>query len=85
MLEDVCPNLEVRPGEEWVLFAYLFDPTYGPTTGGEHFFTLGGPQGQVRLAAGRVSGPFFLFAGVVHGYEGASIDEVLRDVRAADR
>jgi len=85
VLEDVCPNLDVRPGEEWVLFAYRFDPTYGPTSGGEHFITLSGPQGQFRFATGKVSGPFFLFADLVHSYEGASMDEVLRDVRAAAR
>ncbi len=85
VLEDVCPNLEVRPGDEWVLFAYRFDPTYGPTSGGEHFITLGGPQSQIRFTSGKVSGPFFRFADLVHSYEGAAIDEVLRDVRAAIR
>ena len=53
VLEDVCPNLSVRPGEEWV--------------------------------SGKVSGPFFRFADLVHSYEGATIDEVMRDVRAAVR
>lgn len=85
VLEDVCPNLEVRPGQEWVLFAYRWDPTYGPDSGGEHFISLGGPQGQIRFSSGKVSGPFFLVADLVHSYEGASIDEVLRDVRAALR
>jgi hypothetical protein len=86
VLEDVCPNLDVRPGEEWVLFAYRFDPTYGPTSGGgDHFITLGGPQGQFRFTSGKVSGPFFRFADLVHSYEGATIDEVMRDVRAAVR
>jgi hypothetical protein len=85
VLEDVCPNLEVRPGQEWLLFASRWDPKYGPESGGEHFFTQGGPQGQVRFTSGKVSGPFFRFAELVHAYEGASIDEVLRDVRAAVR
>ena len=85
VLEDVCANLEVRQGEEWVLFAYRWDPKYGPDNGGEHFYSLGGPQGQFRFASGKVSGPFFRFADLVHSYEGASIDEVLRDVRAAVR
>ncbi len=86
VLEDVCPNLDVRPGDEWLLFAYRWDTAgYGPSDGGEHFMTRGGPQGQFRFTASRVSGPFFTFAGVVHSYEGASIDEVVRDIRAALR
>ena len=83
ILEDVCPNLDVRPGDEWLLFAYRWDTAgYGPSDGGEYFMTRGGPQGQFRFTGGSVSGPFFTFAGVVHSYEGASIDEVVRDVRA---
>jgi hypothetical protein len=86
VLEDVCPNLEVRSGEEWLLFAYRWDTAaHGPTDGGEHFLTRGGPQGQFRFGAGKVIGPFFVFAGLVHSYEGATIDEVLADVRAAVR
>ena len=86
VLEDVCPNVDVRDGEEWLLFAYRWDSSVnGPPGGTEHFLTRGGPQGQFRFAGGTVSGPFFAFAGVVHSYEGASIDEVLRDVRAALR
>ena len=86
ILEDVCMNLEVRSGEEWLLFAYRWDGTsHGPADGGEHFITLGGPQGQFRFGAGKVVGPFFTFAGLVHSYEGATIDEVLADVRAAVR
>ena len=86
VLEDVCPNLDVRAGDEWLLFAYHWDSSgHGPADGGEHFVTRGGPQGQFRFTGGKVSGPFFTFAGVVHSYEGASIDEVLRDVRAAVR
>jgi hypothetical protein len=83
VLEDVCANLDVRSGEEWLLFAYRWDTaTYGPAEGGEHFLTRGGPQGQFRFGAGRVVGPFFLFADLVHSYEGATIDEVIADVRA---
>ena len=86
VLEDVCPNLDVRAGDEWLLFAYRWDSSgHGPADGGEHFITRGGPQGQFRFTGDKVSGPFFTFAGVVHSYEGASIDEVLRDVRAAVR
>lgn len=85
VLEDVCQNLEVKPGEEWLLFTHRWDNTYGPDGGGEHFVTDGGPQGQFRFAAGKVIGPFYVFADVVHSYEGASIDEVMRDVRAAVR
>jgi hypothetical protein len=85
ILEDVCQNLDVKPGEEWLLFAYRWDTTYGPEAGGEHFMTEGGPQGQFRFSAGKVIGPFYVFADVVHSYEGASIDEVMRDVRAAVR
>jgi hypothetical protein len=83
VLEDVCANLDVRSGEEWLLFAYRWDTaTYGPAEGGEHFLTRGGPQGQFRFGAGGVIGPFFLFADLVHSYEGATIDEVIADVRA---
>jgi hypothetical protein len=86
VLEDVCANLDVRSGEEWVLFAYRWDTaTYGPAEGGEHFLTRGGPQGQFRFGGGKVIGPFFVFAGVVHSYEDATIDEVLAAVRAAVR
>lgn len=86
ILEDVCANLDVRPGEEWILFAQRYDSTtHGPTDGGEHFFTRGGPQGQFRFGAGRVIGPFFVFAELVHSYEGATTDEVLAAVRAVLR
>jgi len=86
ILEDVCANLDVRPGEEWILFAQRYDTTtHGPTAGGEHFFTRGGPQGQFRFGAGTVIGPFFAFAELVHSYEGATTDEVLADVRAVLR
>ena len=85
VLEDVCQNLDVKPGEEWLLFAYRWDNAYGPDGGGEHFVTDGGPQGQFRFGAGKVIGPFYVFADVVHSYEGASIDEVMRDVRAVVR
>jgi hypothetical protein len=85
VLEDVCQNLDVKPGEEWLLFAYRWDNAYGPDGGGEHFVTDGGPQGQFRFSAGKVIGPFYVFADVVHSYEGASIDEVMRDVRTVVR
>lgn len=85
VLEDVCQNLEVKSGEEWLLFAYRWDNTYGPVDGGEHFMTVGGPQGQMRFAGGRVVGPFYVFADLVHSFEGATMDEVLRAVRAASR
>jgi len=85
VLEDVCQNLDLKPGEEWLLFVYRWDNTYGPDGGGTHFVTDGGPQGQFRFDGGTVSGPFYVFADVVHSFEGASIDEVMRDVRAAIR
>lgn len=85
VLEDVCPNLEVRPGEEWLLFATRADGAHGPTGGEEHFFTAGGPQGQFRIGGGKVIGPFFTFAGLVHSYEGVTIEEVIADTRAALR
>ncbi len=85
LLEDVCPNLDVRSGDEWLLFATRWDNSHGPAGGGQHYFSAGGPQGQFRSAAGRVSGPFFAFAELVRSYEGATIDEVLRDTRAALR
>src|SRR6185436_4369748 len=47
VLEDVCPNLTVTPGEEWVLFAYLWKDAAanGPDEPGDHYITRGGPQG----------------------------------------
>lgn len=80
ILEDVCPNLTVVPGEDWLLFAYRWDDRYGPDDGREHYLTLGGPQGQFRIRGGVVSGPFHTFARAVHGYEGASIAELLDDL-----
>lgn len=88
VLEDACPNLTVVPGEEWVLFASRADERNGPGDGREHYLTLGGPQGQFRIRGGLVSGPFYKFADVVHGYEGAPIAELLADltrVPALDR
>jgi hypothetical protein len=81
VLEDVCPNLESRPGDEWLLFLYRWDPAgYGPDDPHEHWLALGGPQGQFRFAQGVVSGPFYVFAEVVHSYEGATVAEVVADL-----
>jgi hypothetical protein len=81
VLEDVCPNLESRPGDEWLLFLYRWDPAgHGPDDPHEHWIALGGPQGQFRFTHGVVSGPFYLFAEVVHSYEGASVAEVIADL-----
>lgn len=80
ILEDVCPNLTVVPGEDWLLFGSRLDDRYGPGDGREHYLTLGGPQGQFRIRGGVVSGPFHTFARAVHGYEGASIAELLDDL-----
>lgn len=80
VLEDVCPNLIVVPGEEWVLFAYRADDRNGPGDGREHYLTLGGPQGQFRIRDGVVSGPFYKFAQAVHSYEGAPVGELLADL-----
>lgn len=85
VLETACDNLDLRPNEEWVLFLYRWDTTFGPDEGGEHFMTLGGPQGQVRVSGGRVGGPFYVFAPVIRSYEGAPIETVLSDVRVAVR
>lgn len=82
VLEDVCANLTVKPGEEWLLFAYKFDPRHGPDEPGDHYFTRGGPQGQFRVRDGKVVGPFYAFADVVHSYEGADVGEVIGDVLA---
>ena len=84
VLEDVCPNLTATPGEEWLLFAHRWtDPaTYGPDEPGDHYFTLGGPQGQFRARGGVVAGPFYRFADLVHSYEGASVAELMVDVHS---
>jgi hypothetical protein len=81
VVEDVCPGLDVVPGDEWVLFLRKADPRYATTTG-DHYFTLGGPQGQARLRASTVSGPFFKFQRAVHTYEGASTAELEKDIAA---
>ena len=83
VIEDVCPGLALAPGDEWVLFlGAAFDPKYGPDGPGLHRFTLGGPQGQFRIRASRISGPFFRFQHVVREYGGATSAELLSDVRA---
>jgi hypothetical protein len=81
VVEDVCPGLDVVPGEEWLLFLRKADPRYATVTG-DHYYTLGGPQGQVRLRASTVSGPFFTFQRAVHAYEGASQAELETDIAA---
>ncbi len=82
VVEDVCPNLTVSPGEEWILFLRPVDQQTDPATTGD-LWTLGGPQGQFRIVGGRIVGPFFTFARAVHSYEGATIDELLADIAAA--
>jgi hypothetical protein len=84
VLEDVCPNLTVAPGEEWVLFAYRWTSaaTNGPDEPGDHYLTRGGPQGQFRVRDGRIAGPFYRFAELVHSYEGAPVAELVADTRA---
>jgi hypothetical protein len=62
VLEDVCPNLTVAPGEEWVL--------------------EGRSAGQFRIRDGKVAGPFYLFADLVHSYEGAPVAELVADTLA---
>jgi hypothetical protein len=81
VLEDVCANLENKSGEEWLLFLYRWDPAgHGPDDPHEHWMSRGGPQGQFRFSGGVVIGPFYVFAEVVHGYEGASVSEVIADL-----
>jgi hypothetical protein len=84
VLEDVCPNLTVAPGEEWVLFAYLWKDAAanGPDEPGDHYITRGGPQGQFRIRDGKVAGPFYVFADLVHSYEGALVGELVADTLA---
>ena len=84
VLEDVCPNLTVAAGEEWVLFAYLWKDAAanGPDEPGDHYITRGGPQGQFRIRDGKVAGPFYLFADLVHSYEGAPVAELVADTLA---
>lgn len=47
-----------------------------------NYWTLGGPQGQFRVANGIVSGPFYRFAEAVHSYEGATIGDLIGDMHA---
>lgn len=83
VIEDVCPGLALAPADEWVLFLGTpLDPKYGPDDPGVHRFTLGGPQGQFRIRASAISGPFFRFQHVVREYGGATAAELLSDVRA---
>lgn len=82
VLEDVCPGLDLTPGDEWVLFLRKANPRHGPDAPGDHYFTLGGPQGQARLRGALVSGPFFAFQRGVHQYEGATVVELERDIAA---
>ncbi|MEP6667403.1 MAG: hypothetical protein ABJA81_13225 [Nocardioidaceae bacterium] len=79
VIEDVCPGLDVVSGDEWVLFLGKADPRY-VSAPGDHYFTLGGPQGQARLHAATVSGPFFKFQRAVHAYEGATVAELEQDI-----
>lgn len=81
VIEDVCPGLDVVPGDEWILFLHKAHPRYVSATG-DHYSTLGGPQGQIRLHGGMVNGPFFKFQRAVHQYEGASTSEVERAIAA---
>jgi len=83
VIEDVCPGLALAPGEEWVLFLGApFDPKHGPDDSRIHRFTLGGAQGQFRIRASHIAGPFFRFQHVVRGYGGTTSAELLSDVRA---
>ena len=85
VLEDACPNLEAGPDEEWVLFLRRWDPRYGPDDPGDHWISAGGPQGQFRIRAGAVSGPYFVFADAVNAYQGTSVDRLVADVAALPR
>jgi len=81
VLEDVCPNLTASDGDEWLLFLYRWVPgDHGPDDPHDHWMSEGGPQGQFRIHAGKVSGPFWDTAGVVHSYEGAPLAEVIADI-----
>jgi len=83
VIEDVCPGLEDKPGDEWILFLGTpFDPKYGPDDPRVHRFTVGGPQGQFRIRASRIAGPFFAFQHVVREYGGTAAGELLADLRA---
>lgn len=83
VIEDACPGLDGQPGDEWVLFLGTpFDPKHGPDDPRDHRVTLGGPQGQFRIRASRIAGPFFAFQRVVREYGGATSAELLADLRA---
>jgi len=83
VIEDACPGLDDAPADEWILFLGApFDRRYGPDDPRVHRVTLGGPQGQLRIRASRVAGPFFEFQHVVREYGGATAGELLADLRA---
>lgn len=82
VLEDVCPNLDVVAGEQWILFLRAYDPTgHGPDDGRDYWVSVAGPKSQIRLASGVVTGPFWRFAGAVNALEGATVADVEAVVR----
>ncbi len=82
VVEQVCPNIDLSAGDEWLLFLRAWDaPTQPPSNA--TFVTLTGPQGQLRVVNGRIAGPYYDQARVARSYDGAAIDEVIADIRAA--
>ncbi len=80
VVEDVCENIETRPGEAWLILAHEFAPPFAPGPG--YYVASGGPQGQFRLVNGRVAGTYFVFAPVVRSYDGISVDRLAQDIAA---
>ena len=81
-LADACPA--IGPGaDEWIVFGSLADPRYGPDAPGPHYVSVGGPQGQIRLTAGRVAGPYYAVQRVARGLDAHPLGTVSAALRAA--
>lgn len=82
IVENVCPGLNAGADDEWIVFAAAADARYGPDAPGLHFFTIGGPQGQLRLTNGRVAGPYFAFQTVARGEADTRVGDLATRLRA---
>ena len=82
IVEDVCHGLSAGADDEWIVFAAAADPRYGPDAPGPHAFTIGGPQGQLRLSGGRVSGPYFAFQKVARSEADTPATDLATRLRA---
>ncbi len=82
ILADACPAIGPGP-HEWLVFGSLADPRYGPDAAGPHYVSIGGPQGQIRLAAGRVAGPYYGVQSVARALDDLPLAVIGSELRAA--